>query len=219
VTPQQTTPAPSVDAASAGRLVAKGLACRRGGRLLLEAVDWSLEPGDGLLLKGANGSGKSSLLRLLAGFLRPAAGSLSHAGQDVFADLPDWRSRLHLIGYQDGLKPSLTVAENITVATAIMGGRSDRLAAALDRFGLADLAATPARFLSSGQRRRTGLARLVALPRPIWLLDEPATGLDARNRDRLEDLIGAHRGSGGIVIAATHGDVAFDDPHILDLGD
>lgn len=204
---------------AAGSLVADGLACQRGGKLLLEAVDWSLEPGDALLLKGANGSGKSSLLRLVAGFLRPAAGSLAHAGQSVFADLPHWRTRLHLIGYQDGLKPSLTVVENLAATTAILGYGTDRLADALERFGLVDLAATPARFLSSGQRRRTGLARLVAAPRPIWLLDEPGTGLDARNRSRLEHLIGAHRRQGGIVIAASHGDVALHDPHVLDLGD
>jgi heme exporter protein A len=204
---------------AAGILEAEGLACRRGGRLLLEAVDWRLEPGDALLLKGANGSGKSSLLRLVAGLLRPGAGRLAHAGQDVFADLPHWRTLLHLVGYQDGLKPSLTVAENLAAMTALLGGRVDRLDAALDRFGLVDLAGTPARFLSSGQRRRTGLARLVAAPRPIWLLDEPGTGLDVRNRGRLEALIGEHRAAGGIVVAASHGDVALADPHVLDLGD
>ena len=198
---------------------ADGLACRRGGRLLLEAVEWRLAPGDALLLKGANGSGKSSLLRLLAGFLRPAAGSLRHAGSDVFADLPHWRTVLHLVGYQDGLKPSLTVAENLAAATALLGGGTSRQAAALDRFGLVDLAATPARFLSSGQRRRVGLARLVAVPRPIWLLDEPGTGLDAKNRERLEALIEAHRAAGGIAVVASHGDVALKGPHVLDLGD
>ncbi len=203
----------------AGSLVADGLSCRRGGRLLLEAIDWSLGPGDALLLKGANGSGKSSLLRLLAGFLRPASGSLTHAGRDVFADLPHWRTQLHLIGYQDGLKPGLTVLENLAATTAILGGDSALIEDALASFGLSDLAGTAARFLSSGQRRRTALARLVAVRRPIWLLDEPGTGLDARNRDRLESLIGGHRAAGGIVIAASHGDVALHAPHVLDLGD
>ncbi len=198
---------------------ADGLACRRGGRLLLDAVDWRLVPGDALLLRGANGSGKSSLLRLVAGFLRPAAGSLRHAGGDVFADLPHWRTLLHCIGYQDGLKTSLSVAENLAAATALLGGRTDRLAVALDRFGLSDLADTPTRFLSSGQRRRVCLARLLAVPRPIWLLDEPGTGLDAKNRRRLEDLIDEHRTAGGIALVASHGDVALNGPHVLDLGD
>lgn len=198
---------------------ADGLACRRGGRLLIEAADWRLAPGDALLLKGANGSGKSSLLRLVAGFLRPAGGSLRHDGLDVFADLPHWRSLLHLIGYQEGLKPSLTVAENLAIVTALLGGTVARCGAALDRFGLAALADTPARFLSSGQRRRVALARLVAVSRPIWLLDEPATGLDVKNRGRLEELIDAHRKRGGIAVVASHGDVALGAPHILDLGD
>ncbi len=205
--------------AAPGAFVADGLACRRGGRLLLEAVDWALEPSDALLLKGANGSGKSSLLRLLAGFLQPAGGSLRLAGEDVFADLPHWRTRLHLIGYQDGLKPSLTVAENLAAAAAILGGATCRLADALAHFDLVALAATPARFLSTGQRRRTGLARLLAVSRPIWLLDEPGTGLDDKNRARLEELIQRHRTAGGIVIAASHGDVRLDHPHVLDLGD
>lgn len=205
-------------AATAG-LEADGLACRRGGRLLLAAVDWRLAPGDALLLKGANGSGKSSLLRLLAGFLRPAAGGLRYGARDVFADLPLWRRRVHLIGYQDALKPSLTVAENLAAVTALLDGSAARLGLALERFGLTDLAATPGRFLSSGQRRRVGLARLVAVDRPIWLLDEPATGLDARNRGRLEALIDEHRASGGIAVVASHGDVRLQHPHRLDLGD
>jgi len=199
-------------------LEADGLACRRGGRLLIAAVDWRLAPGDALLLHGANGSGKSSLLRLLAGFLRPAAGRLRHGGNDVFADLPEWRGLLHLIGYQDGLKPSLTVAENLAAVTGLLGGSTARLGAAPHRFALAELADTPARFLSSGQRRRAGLARLVAAPRPIWLLDEPATGLDAQNRRRLEALIDEHRRAGGIAVVASHGDVQVKSPHMLDLG-
>jgi heme exporter protein A len=216
-----TVPDPARDsaAASAATFEADGLACRRGGRLLLEAVDWRLAPGDALLLKGANGSGKSSLLRLLAGFLRPAAGSLRHDGSDVFTDLPHWRCLLHLVGYQDGLKPSLTVAENAAAVSTLLGGSTARLPAALDRFGLDALADTPARFLSSGQRRRVCLARLVAVPRPIWLLDEPATGLDAKNRGRLEALIDEHRAHGGIAVVASHGDVALERPHVLDLGD
>lgn len=202
----------------ADRFEASGLACRRGGRLLLEAVDWQLGAGDALLLKGANGSGKSSLLRLLAGYLQPAAGSLRHAGLDVFADLGRWRSRIHFIGYQNALKLGLDVTENLRASAALLGGDSGRIDVALDRFGLRELAAQPARFLSSGQRRRVGLARLVAVDRPVWLLDEPATGLDAANRARLEETIAAHRSAGGMVVVATHGDVVVPDAHVLDLG-
>lgn len=201
----------------AGAIEANALACRRGGRLLIEAAHWRLESGDALLLVGPNGSGKSSLLRLLAGFLRPDAGDLRHAGRSVFDDLAQWRGRLHLVSCQETLKPDLTVAENLGFVAALLDGGND-LDAALGRFDLAGLATTPARFLSSGQRRRAGLARLVAVPRPIWLLDEPGTGLDAANRARLEALIAEHRAKGGIVVAASHGDVGLDAPHILDLG-
>ncbi|HRY26636.1 MAG: heme ABC exporter ATP-binding protein CcmA [Geminicoccaceae bacterium] len=211
-------PAPDATREAAAPLLeAAGLACRRGGRLLLEAVDWRLAPGDALLLKGANGSGKSSLLRLLAGFLRPAGGRLLHGGRDVFADLARYRAALHHLGYQDALKPALTVAENLEAAAALLGGERGRLAAALDAFALGGLAATPVRFLSSGQRRRAALARLAAVPRPIWLLDEPGIGLDRRNRDALEALIDRHRGGGGIAVVASHGDVALARPLVLDL--
>ena len=106
-------------------LEAVDLACLRGGRLLLEAVSWRLGPGDALLLKGANGSGKSSLLRLLAGFLRPAGGRLLHEGRNAFEDLPRYRASLHHLGYQDGLKPALTVAENLESTAALLGGGGD----------------------------------------------------------------------------------------------
>lgn len=200
-------------------LEAEALACRRGGRLLLEAVDWRLAPGDALLLAGANGSGKSSLLRLLAGFLPPAGGRLAYAGRDVFADLARWRMLVHWVGYQEAIKPGLTVAENLGFMAGLLGGRRpDALAGALASLDLGDLATTPARFLSSGQRRRLALARLVAVARPVWLLDEPGVGLDAANRRRLEALIDRHRHQGGIAVVASHGDVALGDAHRLDLG-
>lgn len=208
---------PAADAVSL--LEAVDLACLRGGRLLLEAVSWRLGPGDALLLKGANGSGKSSLLRLLAGFLRPAGGRLLHEGRNAFEDLSRYRASLHHLGYQDGLKPALTVAENLESTAALLGGGGDpgRLDGALEAFALADLRGTPARFLSSGQRRRAALARLVAVERPVWLLDEPGIGLDRSNRDALEALIGRHRALGGIAIVASHGDVALARPLVLDL--
>jgi heme exporter protein A len=199
-------------------LEAKGLACRRGARLLIAAIDWRLAPGDALLLKGANGSGKSSLLRLLAGFLRPAAGILMHAGANVFSDLPGWRSHLHFITYSDSLKIGLNVGENLQSVASLLGGDGSRQDRALERFGLEDIVDQPARFLSSGQRRRLALARLIAVERPIWLLDEPGTGLDVRNRGRLGSTIDEHRRSGGIVLVASHGDVELDDAFVLDLG-
>jgi len=199
-------------------LKAEALACRRGGRLLLEAVDWHLEPGDALHLAGANGTGKSSLLRLIAGYLAPAGGRLAYGTGDVFADLAQWQSRVHCIGYQDALKPALSVEENLGFVAMLLGdGSPDRLDEALSSLDLLALRATSARFLSSGQRRRVALARLVAVPRPVWLLDEPGVGLDAANRARLEALIDEHRRRGGIAVVASHGDVTLATAYCLDL--
>ncbi len=206
---------PAADAAAL--LEAVDLACRRGGRLLLESVAWRLGPGEALLLRGANGSGKSSLLRLLAGFMAPAGGRLLHEGRDAFADPARYRLALHHLGYQDGLKPALTVMENLEAVASLLGAGTERLEAALDAFALRDLGRTPARFLSTGQRRRAALARLVAVERPIWLLDEPETGLDRQSREALLALIGRHRARGGIVLVASHGGLRLQAPLVLDL--
>ncbi len=176
--------------------------------MVFEGVAFALRPGDALVLRGPNGSGKSSLLRLLAGFLRPAAGQLSYDGLPVFAELARHRTRLHHVGHADGIKSLLTVRENLTFAGLLGGATTAAMSHALAGFDLDALADTPARFLSSGQRRRLALARLLAVPRPLWLLDEPGVGLDAANRARLEAAIQDHRAEQGIVVVASHGDVA-----------
>lgn len=197
---------------------AEDLACRRGGRLLFEALSFALQPGDALLLRGPNGSGKSSLLRLLAGFLRPLAGRVAWGGADVADDLPAYRARVHLVAHADAVKGLLTVRENLAAVAGLLGDRVVDLTRALDVFDLAALADTPGRFLSSGQKRRAALARLLATPRPLWLLDEPGVGLDRASRGRLEAAIAGHRAGGGICVVATHGDVAVPDPLVLDFG-
>lgn len=196
---------------------AENLACVRGGRLVFEALGFELLPGDALVLRGANGSGKSTLLRLLAGFLRPAAGRLLWHGEDVAATAAEHHARLHFVGHADPVKPLLSVEENIRFASVLAGGNG-AVADALRGFALDGLAGTAARFLSSGQKRRTTLARLLASPRPLWLLDEPGVGLDRTNRTRLEAAIATHRAGGGIAVLATHGDVAVPDPLVLDFG-
>jgi heme exporter protein A len=196
---------------------AERLACSRGGRLVFAELSFSLEPGDALLLHGPNGSGKSSLLRLLAGFLAPAGGQIRWGGRDVHEDIAAQRARVHLVAHSDAVKPLLTVAENVRAATGLLGGRAD-LDAGLAAFDLGPLAGVLGRFLSSGQKRRTALARLVATPRPLWLLDEPGVGLDRTSRCRLEEAISAQRAGGGICVIATHGDVAVPDPLVLEFG-
>jgi heme exporter protein A len=202
--------------AAAATFAADDLACIRGGRLVFEALSFTLAPGDALVLRGPNGSGKSSLLRLLAGFLRASAGAIAWDGRACSPDSPEHRSRLHFLGHADPLKPLLSVAENLAFAAGL-GGSTAAVGPAVASFDLAALAATPARFLSSGQRRRANLARLLTGHRQLWLLDEPGVGLDAANRQRLQDAIAAHRTQGGIAVLATHGDVSVSDAYVLDF--
>ncbi|MDP6952875.1 MAG: heme ABC exporter ATP-binding protein CcmA, partial [Alphaproteobacteria bacterium] len=184
-------------------LSADDLACRRGERLVFAGLSFALGPGEALVLRGPNGSGKSSLLRLLAGLLRREAGSLRWQGQDVDADREAWRAAFAFAGHADGIKPPLTVRENVAFWAEMAGSGTDRVAEALERFAITPLAEVPVRFLSAGQKRRTGLARLVAAPRTIWLLDEPSVGLDAAATTSLAALMAEHRAGGGMIIAAT----------------
>ena len=182
-------------------LQAAGLAVFRGERLVFRDLDFSVAAAGALLLTGPNGSGKSTLLRLLAGLLRPAAGQLSWNGEDALADLPAHARRVVYVGHQDAVKPGLTAAENLGFAARLAGGR---VADALAAVGLAELADLPVRMLSAGQRRRLALSRLALSPAPLWLLDEPTLGLDTASVARFGGLLAAHRGRGGIAIAATH---------------
>ena len=190
----------------------------RGGRTVFTGVEFELGAGDTLVLQGPNGSGKSSLLRLLAGFLTPAAGELAWAGQPISDDLSAQRARLHYVGHADAIKGLLSVRENLSFALAVTGapggGAVDQ---ALGGFDLLALAETPARLLSAGQRRRLALARLLASDRPLWLLDEPGVGLDAANRRRLEAAVADRRDTGGITVLATHGDIAVPDALVLEM--
>lgn len=183
---------------------------------MFAGVALALQPGDALLLRGPNGSGKSSLLRMLAGFLRPAAGRILWEGMPIAQDLAAWRSGLHYVGHADAIKAALSVRENLAFAAAL-AGTGARVPEALDGFGLEHFADAPARLLSAGQRRRLALSRLLAVEKPVWLLDEPAVGLDAANRARLEQALERHRAAGGIGVIATHGDIDVPDALVLDL--
>ncbi len=198
-------------------LEARNLACVRGGRTVFSGVEFALEAGQILALHGPNGSGKSTLIRLIAGFLQPAIGQLMWREENVQSSLADHRSRLHYVGHADGFKNALSVKENLIFACSLNGANGAALAKALALFDLAALVDTPGRFLSSGQRRRLSLARLLAGNRPLWLLDEPGVGLDHANRERLQTAIHRHRDEGGIAILATHGDVQVDHSLVLEM--
>jgi len=184
------------------RLTGQNLACIRGGRTVFAGLDFAAESGEALALTGRNGAGKTSLLRLIAGLLEPAQG---HVALDGGApDLPV-AEQAHYLGHHDPLKPALSVLENLTFWYAFLGGGDASIASALDTVGLAGLAALPAGYLSAGQRRRLSVARLLAVQRPIWLLDEPTAALDTAGQERLTELMRGHLAGGGILVAATHG--------------
>jgi heme exporter protein A len=189
-------------------LVAEDLACRRGERLVFAGLSFRLAPGDVLVLTGTNGSGKTSLLRLLVGLIAPAAGRLAWGTMPIADDLAEHRARLHYVGHQDGVKPGLTPRETLAFWAALRGQEVRRdapvLAAALAAFALEAVVDWPCRWLSAGQRRRLALARLLVTPAELWLLDEPFSALDDDNRARLEQAIVAHRAEGGRAVVATH---------------
>ena len=184
-------------------LIAEKLACARGDRRLFENLSFRVKAGQALAVEGANGAGKTSLLRLIAGFLAPASGRL--LVQDAGRDSDDAEERGKLVGWlghQDGLKPQLTVAEQLAFWSALYRGKTDE--GVLARVGLARQADLPCRYLSAGQKRRLALARLLASQRPLWLLDEPFAALDTAGQVLVADLMARHCGAGGIIIAATH---------------
>jgi heme exporter protein A len=197
------------------RLTATDLACVRGGRTVFRALSFALGAGEALLVTGPNAAGKSSLLRLVAGLLRPQQGRIELKGADSELTVGE---QAHYLGHQDALKPSLSVAENLGFWAAFLGGEPAKGAAALAAVGLDGLAHLPATYLSAGQRRRLSLARLVAVERPIWLLDEPTSALDTAGQAMLAGLMRAHLGRGGLILAATHGPIGLDGATELRLG-
>jgi heme exporter protein A len=190
-------------------LEARELACLRGERAVFAGLSFAVPAGGALLLTGPNGAGKSSLLRVLAGLLPAAAGTLLWDGADALAERSAHARRLRYVSHADALKPALTARENLRFYARLWGGGDAE--AALAALGLGPLADLPARVLSAGQRRRLALARLAlsdgaAAPpaAPLWLLDEPSVGLDAAAVGRLGALLARHRAVGGMVVAATH---------------
>ena len=195
------------------------LACRRGERLVFTALSFRVAAGGALLLRGPNGSGKSSLLRCMAGLLAPIAGTQTWDDRPLALDLDAHRGRLRYLGHQDAVKPALTVLENLLLWQQLQGVRdADALRQALAGLGLERLAELPARLLSAGQRRRVALARLLAAPAPLWLLDEPTTALDDEGVGRFARMVGDHRAGGGLVVLSSHGDPGVQ-AEILALAD
>src|SRR5690606_847419 len=182
-------------------------------RRLFRDLGFALAGGEALAVTGPNGAGKSSLLRLIAGLLQPTEGR-------IVLDGPEERTiagLAHFIGHLDGVKAALTAAENLEFMRALLGGRPDGRSA-LAALGIERLADLPAAMFSAGQKRRLALARLLIAPRPLWLLDEPLTSLDADGQTVFASLARAHLQRGGLIVAATHAPLGIDGARELKLG-
>jgi len=191
-------------------LEAQDVAAQRGPALLFSGLSFALQPGTLLFVTGPNGSGKTTLLRIAAGLTQPASGRLRWEGAEVDAFDPALRAATLYIGHAAALKEELTAEENLASLVALHGVKAEanELSGALSDWTLSRQRRLPARVLSQGQRRRVGLARLRLVQRPLWVLDEPTTALDAAGIEALQDLIEAHLARGGMALIATHRELA-----------
>jgi heme exporter protein A len=197
------------------KLIAEGLTSIRGRRTLFAGLSLAVGGGETLLLLGPNGAGKTTLICMIAGLLGPAAGSIRIDGGDAERSVGE---QCHYVGHLNALKSSLTVEENATFWCRYLGGRREQLDAALAAFGLARLRDMPVAYLSAGQKRRLGLARVLFADRAIWLLDEPSVSLDHAAQSALTSAVQAHLAGGGLVIAATHAPLGLPNSRELHLG-
>jgi heme exporter protein A len=189
------------------QLSGRGVRCVRGGREVFSGLDFVISSGEALAVTGANGSGKTSLLRMIGGLLALAGGSIDLDGGEGELTLAE---QAHYLGHRDALKPALSVLENLSFWRNFLGGEVLDAGQSLKLAGIEHAAHLPAAYLSAGQRRRLSIARLIAVRRPIWLLDEPTSALDAAGQALFTDVMRDHLARGGLVIAATHAPLGIE---------
>ena len=203
---------------------ARNVSCNRGGRCIFKGLSFSIQNGDALVLRGPNGSGKSSLLRMMAGLTTPVAGELVWNKKSIAQETFFHRNRIHYLGHFNAVKPALTVGENLAIwqklrsnGLSVRQEEKKALERALIAFDILHLADLPARLLSSGESRRLALARLLVNDALLWLLDEPANGLDDSSRCALEEIVSQHQMAGGMVVISLHGPTKLKNTHTLNL--
>jgi heme exporter protein A len=198
------------------------LECRRGDRLLFSGLDFGVDAGILLHVRGRNGSGKTTLLRTLCGLYRQDSGEVNWRGEPIRRLAEDYRRELLYFGHLNGIKGDLTGAENLAISATLDGDDADTASvwSALARIGLAGFEDLPTRMLSQGQKKRVALARLILSRAPLWVLDEPFTALDVDAVDLLQGLIAEHVAAGGMAVLTTHQPVPLTSgqAHHLDLG-
>lgn len=199
------------------RLAAENLGGERGGEPIFSGLSFTLARGQALMVTGPNGAGKSTLLRIIAGLLPPAAGSVDLRGADE--TWPDIGSAAHYLGHLNAMKTALSLEENLSFWRDFLGAPKLMPHKALDEVGLGEIGHLPFAYLSTGQRRRAAIARLLVSYRPIWLLDEPTAGLDRMAEQRFSRLMQEHLEEGGMIVAATHLPLGIKGAQELKMGE
>lgn len=197
------------------RLIAENLGGERGGELLFSGLHFAVSAGEALMVTGPNGSGKSTLLRIIAGLLSQVVGRLRLEGAPAFEGLT---AATHYLGHLNAMKPVLSVDENLHFWQSFNGRGQYSIAEALEHVSLGEIGHLPFGYLSTGQKRRVSIARLLVSDRPVWLLDEPTAGLDKASEEQFAALMRAHLTGGGIIIAATHLPLGLEGSKELALG-